>query len=122
MTAYERVDFEPPAPVARVVVSTPDGRSELAVPMLIDTGADVSVVPRSLALRLGAVARPTGVLLEMYDGTRSESEVVDLRVELVRFRFAGAFVLMDAEHGVLGRNILNLLVLTLDGPRQEWSL
>jgi len=41
----------------------------------------------------------------------------ELQVEFLRFRFRGRFLLGESEYGVVGRNILNLLVLTLDGPR-----
>ena len=39
-----------------------------------------------------------------------------------RYRFSGRFVVTDADHGILGRNVLNALVLLLDGPRGEWSV
>jgi predicted aspartyl protease len=91
------------------------------VPLLIDTGADVSVVPRYAAAAVGATVRPGDVALQFFDGSQSVSDVADLRVEILRYRFDGAFVIGDAPYGVLGRNILNLLTLTLDGPRHNWS-
>ena len=44
-----------------------------------------------------------------------------LRVEFLRYRFDGSFVIADAAHDVLGRNVLNLLGVGLDGPRRTWS-
>ena len=44
--AYEAEQFDPPAPVAYVTVKT-SGVEIRTVPMLIDTGADVSLLPRS---------------------------------------------------------------------------
>jgi hypothetical protein len=121
MPAYDAGDFDPPAPVARAVVSTAD----LAipdVPMLLDSGADISVVPRAVAARVGVVVGSSNVLLQTYDGTQVEAEVAELSLQLGAYRFRGQFVIGDADHGILGRNILNLLVLTLDGPRQQWSV
>jgi len=43
MPSYDAVDFEPPAPVARARV-TSSTLTAADVPMLLDTGADVSVV------------------------------------------------------------------------------
>jgi hypothetical protein len=35
--------------------------------------------------------------------------------------FRGRYLLIEAEHGILGRDILNHVILLLDGPRQQWS-
>lgn len=37
------------------------------------------------------------------------------------YRFRGPFVVAESDYGLLGRNILNQLVCTLDGPGQVWS-
>jgi len=42
-------------------------------------------------------------------------------VQLLQYGFDGTFVVTDSAYGILGRNILSHLVLTLDGPRQLWS-
>ena len=120
MPASDAVDFDPPAPVARARLAS-STRTAADVPMLLDTGADVSVVPRSIAEQIDAASRPSGIRLEMYDGAQVEVDVADLTLEFGTYRFRGAFVVADAEHGVLGRNILNLLVLTLDGPSLLWT-
>ena len=50
MPAYEHAGFEPPAAVARTVVGAPDGSVEVqGVVLLLDTGADVSVIPQVVA-------------------------------------------------------------------------
>jgi hypothetical protein len=35
--------------------------------------------------------------------------------------YRGRYLLIEDEHGVLGRDVLANVVLRLDGPRQEWS-
>ena len=120
MPAYDTVDFDPPAPVARARIAS----STLAaadVPMLLDTGADVSVVPRFIADQIDAAARASGIRLKMYDGTQVDADVADLTLQLGTYRIRGTFVVADAEHGVLGRNILNLILLTFDGPSLRWT-
>jgi hypothetical protein len=69
---------------------------------------------------VGASMRPADVRLGFLDGRKVAGDVTELVVEFLRYRFEGAFV-ADAPYGVLGRNILNLLVVTLDGPGQTWS-
>ena len=56
-----------------------------------------------------------------YDNTVRECHSVHAEVVFMRGRFKGAFVVLDQEIGVLGRNILNHFVVTLDGPRLEWD-
>ncbi len=122
MPAYDAAGFEPPAPVARVLVRTATGTSAADIQMLIDTGADTTVVPRAVLDHLDAAARPSSVVLQMFDGTRRSAEVADLRIDLLRYTFRGTFVVVDAELGVLGRDVLNQLVLILNGPHLEWSV
>ncbi len=120
MPPYESEGFDPPAPLARAAVVGAEERI-VDVRMLVDTGADVSVIPRSVAAELGAAVRHSGIRLQTYDGNQSEAEVADVGVEVGTYRFRGTFVVSDTQYGILGRNILNLLLLTLDGPRLFWS-
>jgi hypothetical protein len=55
MHAYDAARFDPPAPV--VIVTVKSAQLGLAiddVPMLLDTGADVSLLPRSHVARLAS--------------------------------------------------------------------
>jgi len=42
-------------------------------------------------------------------------------MRLLRYTFRGDYLVDDVAVGVLGRNILNALVVILDGPRLIWS-
>ncbi len=54
MPPYDDLQFVPPAPVARVVVRHTEGQQCLGnVPMLIDSGADATLLPRSAVTSLG---------------------------------------------------------------------
>jgi hypothetical protein len=54
MPAYDDNRFAPAAPVARVVVRHPDHPASIAdVLMLIDSGADASLLPRTAVASLG---------------------------------------------------------------------
>ena len=86
-----------------------------------DTGADVTVLPLRVANAVGAVALPSEVSILLFNARESRLMQAELQVEFLYFRFRGRFLLGESEYGVVGRNILNLLVLTLDGPRQVWS-
>lgn len=121
MPDYEGDSFDPPAPVVRVAVRG-QGATPAIVPMLIDTGADVSVIPTIAAEAVGAQVHPSTVLVQSYSGDQVLCDQAEMTVEFLRFRFRGRFLVADMEYGILGRNILNSLVLSLDGPRLFWSV
>lgn len=120
MPRYESRLFQPPAPVVEGIVRGPTGQ-QAEVLLLLDSGADVTVLPRICAHAAGARIRQSGVPLRFYDGSVATFDVAALNLDLLRYRFPGTYVIADAEYGLLGRDILNLLVVTLDGPNQRWS-
>jgi predicted aspartyl protease len=123
MPEYSKSQFDPPAPIARVTFRNSTSNAELTdQELLIDTGADATLVPRSATERLG-IQPITDVNYELiaFDGTRSVAPVVDLDMVFLNRRFRGRYLLTEAEQGVLGRDVLNHLKLLLDGPSQQWS-
>ena len=115
--------FDPPAPVASATLRHPDsGARAPDVPLLIDTGADVSLLPRAATERLG-VSPEKGRRYELvgFDGSRSFAEVVILDVIFFQRAFRGPYLLTDEARGILGRDVLNHILLLLDGPRGQWS-
>lgn len=118
MNAYDAARFDPPAPLALVTVTA----QQLVirdVPMLLDTGADVSLLPRSHAASLLSPDAKQ-YELESFDGKRTTAPAVTAELQLLGKTFRGQFLLTDGWHGVLGRNILNNLSLVFDGPARHW--
>lgn len=122
MQAYEAGDFEPRAPVVRATVRGPSNVVYHGVPLLIDTGADVSVIPLEVAAAVEAETRPSNAPIQLLDGGEITCLQANLTVEFLRYRFSGPFLVAGSRHGILGRNILNLLLVTLDGPNLLWSM
>lgn len=123
MPAYDGVTFRHPAPVARVLLRNEQtGATWADVPMLVDSGADVTLVPLTVVAALGLSVSPDRCYeLSGFDGSISYAQVARLELVLCRRTFRGQFLLIDQECGVLGRNVLNALALLLDGPRQVWD-
>lgn len=119
MPAYEGGDVDPPAPVVRARIIGP-ADSQADVPLLIDSGADVSAIPRSAANAVGADIVRSRAAIQLVTGQEIRSDQADVAVEFLRFRFRGTFLVLDSTHGIVGRNILNGLQLTLDGGHLEW--
>jgi hypothetical protein len=89
------------------------------VPKLLDTGADVSLLPRSQVASLAA-PDATHYELEAFDGTKSSAAAVTAEILFLGKSFRGQFLLVDGWHGIHGRNVLNNLSLVFDGPSRSW--
>ena len=123
MPAYDRTSFHPPAPLAQVNVrSSLSGKSVDDVKLLIDTGADVSLLPReSVSSRVETEEVGNQYELEGFDGTKSMATAVHLELHFLGRLYRGQFLIVDQECGILGRNILNTTALLMDGPNLTWS-
>jgi len=111
--AYD-AGLEPPAPVIPVRISTPVGDEAVMLPMLVDTGADCTLVPLPIVRQLGLpevdVVGITGV-----GGVRRRATVHAASIEVGGLRLL-ARVVAFVDEAILGRDVLNQAVVTLDGP------
>ncbi len=122
MPAYDATLFAPPAPLATVTLRNPVSDAVVSdVPMLLDSGADVTLVPYECAMQLGTpVDSNDNYELIAFDGNVSVAQVVTLHMVFLGRTFRGRFLLTKGPFGILGRNILNALSLVLDGPSSVW--
>jgi predicted aspartyl protease len=123
MPKYDSESFDPPAPVAHVSLRDPvTGASLSNVPLLIDTGADVTLLPVSYVEQLGLKPVPdVSYEIQGFDGEPKLAQMVELELVFLGKKFSGQFLLIDQLIGILGRNILNALSITFDGPRGKWD-
>ncbi len=123
MPIYDFSLFDPPAPLAKVILRNPESNKELPdVPLLIDTGADITLIPYNSANELGLNTLDDKSYEVMgFDGSISIASAVQLELLFLNKTFRGLFLLIDQEWGILGRDILNHLALLFDGPRLEWN-
>ena len=122
MPAYNATLFDPPAPTANVVLRDPrPGKTVADVLLLLDTGADLSLVPQVAVQQLDVAPIP-GSQYELmgFDGSISVSPAAQLELIFLNRTFRGRYLLIDQPWGVLGRDILNLLALCFDGPLAQW--
>ena len=121
MQAYDAMRFDPPAPLVLVTVISERPRIIIQdVPLLLDTGADVSTLPR---LHVKSVESPDAKQyeLEAFDGTKSTAPAITTELQFLGKSFRGQFLVIDGWHGVLGRNVLNYLSILFDGPNRKWT-
>ncbi len=123
MPPYDASHFAPPAPLARVTLRhVHTGATVTDVELLVDTGADITLLPRTAVERLGvAPLVDQQYALRGFDGNTSVAPVVVLDMIFLRRAFRGRYLLIEAERGIVGRDILNHVIVLLDGPQQQWS-
>lgn len=123
MPTCDAMLFNPPAPLAQVSLRNPESGAIISdVPLLLDTGADVTLLPRDSPERVGVRSLPDqDCELVGFDGSTSFAPVVFLDMVFLNRVFRGRYLLVDGECGVLGRDVLNHVILLLDGPSQRWS-
>ena len=122
MPGYDATDREPPAPIAEVVLRNPETGAEVSpVVMLIDTGADVTLIPRQAVTQIGCHPVSLHTLIGFDGDTSGMYEEVVVEMKFVGKSFTGQFLMIDQPTGIIGRYILNYLVLTFDGPRLQWN-
>ncbi|MCZ6680494.1 MAG: retropepsin-like aspartic protease [Candidatus Poribacteria bacterium] len=92
------------------------------VAMLLDSGADVTLIPQTAVEPLGiAAVSDKQYELMGFDGNRSFVSVAHLELVFCRRTFRGQFLLIDQTSGILGRNVLNAVSLLFDGPNLVWD-
>ena len=125
MPSYESAGYDPPAPLAIVSLRPSSGQAPSVgdVRMLIDTGADITLLPRAAVNQLG-IPLQGGAAYELVgiDGTRRRADAVDLDMLLLNKAFRGRYLLTDDAEGIIGRDVLAALRLLLDGPAQQWDV
>ena len=119
-----RKDFFPPIPALELGLRAPDG-DKLQGPLLgiIDTGADITMVPLAV---LEEIAAPEidEVRLRSHWGEITTVTTYLVDIELGTDLFPAVEVVGDLHSDIvlLGRNVVNKLLLLIDGPRQSTDL
>ena len=122
MAPYNATEFDPPAPVAYVTLRNGDTEAEWSdVPMQLDSGADITLVPQAAVKQLNLTVAPNiSYELAGFDGHTTAAPMVRLELIFCRRTFRGQFLLIDQAWGILGRNVLNNVPLLFDGLNLMW--
>ena len=122
MTKYSEA-YSPAAPVANITLRNLDSLESIHnVSMLLDTGSDITLLPRSFCEHIGAVVSETEFLeLEGFDQSKSIAHYIRLDLIFLNKVFRGNFLVYDQAEGIIGRDILNKFSIVFDGPNLEWN-
>ncbi len=112
--------YFPPAPSVEIRLGTP-GESLASGPhqALIDTGADISLVPLKHVRSLQTVPDDHRYLRSQW-GERRKVAIYSLDIGIGSMRLPAIEVVADEHENeiILGRNVLNKLRMALDGPNR----
>ena len=122
MIAYD-TRHDPPAPIAQVTIANVmQRRRHKKAPALLDTGSDITAIPRSLAseiqiypigqIRLEDVQAQTQMVLT-YAVQLTIADLIIPRLEVI---------LTGLDYVILGRDVLNRLNMLLNGPEMVFDL
>ena len=117
--SYDRT-YDPPAPFVPLRIAPPGGASGAVVAGLVDSGAECTLIPPGLARTLHL---PTVGLVEIagVGGGGGSAPTYAGQVEIAGHRFLARLVAYE-EQVIVGRDLLNRFVTTLDGPRLQVDL
>lgn len=111
--------YYPPAPSVEVELGAPD-EAFRAGPLkaLVDTGADATIIPFEIIQPLGLQIDDRKILRSQWgENRRVDIYLMDVGIGGMRFPLVEIIADEQGDEVILGRNILNKLILKLNGHR-----
>ncbi|MCS6910524.1 MAG: hypothetical protein NZM11_08150 [Anaerolineales bacterium] len=117
--------YRPPAPIIQLRVSAPfEAASEPVTVALIDTGADLTLIPLDMLLKVGAPEMRQALARGVWDEPRPVT-LYQVDLHIADHKLVGVEVIgldTDEPEIILGRDVVNRLILLLDGPQLQLNI
>ena len=122
---YDKNNFNPPAPVLEVVLTTPisglQGRV-IKSSALLDSGADITVIPHWAAQQL-QLKYVDEIQASGYDGVPQKTYVYSVKIIFDKIGdFTIRTITTDNDYALIGRDILNKWSLFLEGSDEVFEI
>lgn len=119
---YDNLHHNPPAPVLPITVRVPGNSiKQVTTEALVDTGADMTCLPRALINAVGAERASTHNVVGI-----NEALIVHADSYFLEFEISGTKKLVEViavgDEPILGRNLINWFILQLQGPTQKLDI
>lgn len=124
MSTRFNANYNPPMPALRIRLGPPGQRPTFGpYDAILDTGADFTIIPESLAESISATALyPSSLSSQWGDKHAVNMFMVELELEFLQFPNIVVAGDPQADEIILGRNILNRLALFLDGAEEQTEI
>lgn len=121
MIPYNKA-LDPPAPFLDITISNRSNRRWRAtIPSLLDTGSEITAIPERTIERLRLY--PVGRLKLTGIHSTKINYTYSINLRILTYKFTDLEVVSTPlEFAVVGREILNDLLLTLDGPSLTFTV
>lgn len=116
---YDRAHYDPSAPVLDITFKPrPAVNQQIGVMVraLVDSGADATMLPEALLIQIGAIKVDRRRSRGVYGQVQTVSVyLVDVQIGLLVIPSIQAVGIADDDEPLIGRDVLNHLIVTLDG-------
>ncbi len=108
--------YLPAMPIVTIYIGRPDSDALLTLPALVDSGADATMIPLSHLKQVNAIKRQH-VFIRSVSGKRAGANLYTVSLQFAHYKRNRIDVVgnQDTDEVIIGRDILNHLVVTLDG-------
>lgn len=108
--------YTPSIPVAEIRIGRRNSTPSLVLPAIIDSGADATIIPARWLYQIQA-RRSESAWMNTAAGTRRivSLYVISLRIGPYEQRALSVIAGLDSEEALIGRDVLNHLIVTLNG-------
>ena len=115
-------NVSPPGPLIPITIVHPVNNSQTESTIaFVDSGADDTIIPRSIAQNLQLIPNDTKPISDFQGNFLENAPIYDLHIQFGNFDFRIDVVGMESE-AIIGRNILNQLTTILNGRQQVLEL
>lgn len=110
-------DYHPAMPVVDLSLGLPLSEATLEVRAIVDSGADATMIPVRILQEVGA-RRSRKALMRGVTGVSTLVDLYAVAIQLGPYRqgFVEVVGVVDNDEAIIGRDILNHLSVTLNGP------
>lgn len=110
------LDYLPAMPIVTLSIGIPDSETTLTLSALVDSGADATMIPIKYLQEIQAIKRQR-VFIRTISAQRAGANLYTISLQFAHYRRNRIEVVgnQDTDEVIVGRDILNHLVVTLDG-------